>query len=259
MSTVAVWPAIPEPKIMRTHSFGPRHEATRMETSRVRKRRTYTDALELVEVLWHFTQDEFDTFKTFFEVELVNGSARFEMDHYSLEEDPPSLVTLEYTFWEGYSFNRSDNLFAVSATLELAPPEPADPPPEPDLCEIDFNSDTDGISGDSFQCYTEEDPVTETLNSGNGWDGEWNGAYNWLGVQALEPFQSYTDQDPVLAVLDKGFGWDAEGNLSGNYLGLSARDFFESYDLGSITGPLLTGGLLFAPDSNIATNIEPPP
>lgn len=254
MSTTAVWPDIPVPLVVRAHSFNPRDERTRMESARTRKRRLFTDALELVDVTWHFTYDQFETFKGFFEDDLEHGSNRFEMSHYSLEESVPGVVTEEYTFWENYTWSRSDNLFAVTATLEVAPPEPDDPLPEPDLCELSFDSSSLGEAGDSFDCYLTEDPVTTSLNSGNGWDAAWHGAYNFLGVQALEPFTKYSVQDPVSVSLNKGFGWTDAAHIERNFLGLSAYEDFESYTEGIITGADMTGGDLWDGFADIEEN-----
>lgn len=83
-----------------------------MESGRIRKRRLCADPYEAWEVQWNFTEDQFDDFKAFFDTTLVNGSLSFAIDFFGIDR--------EVVFVGGqYSFVRADNLFSVSATLEV--------------------------------------------------------------------------------------------------------------------------------------------
>lgn len=85
-----------------------------MESGRVRNRRVYLEPMEHLEVQWNFTEDEFSTFKVFFDQTISNGSRSFMMEVFGEET--------EMAFAEGnYSFSRSDNLVSVVATLEYLP------------------------------------------------------------------------------------------------------------------------------------------
>jgi hypothetical protein len=133
----------------RQHQVDPRSAPVLMESGRMRRRRTFLDPLELIAVSWNFTEDQFEAFKTFFEIDLQNGSEHFEL---ITPDFPPAgfvfrTVTRVLAFWEcNYAFTRSDNLFSVTATLEVVseftsdanPPEPEIPLPDP---EITYPSD----------------------------------------------------------------------------------------------------------------------
>jgi len=89
---------------------------TVMETERVRSRRTLLEPVKSLDVVWALTRDQFDTFKTFFADELVNGSLSFVIEIFGEDQEMAFLDSR-------YTFARSDNLFMVSATLEYASTE----------------------------------------------------------------------------------------------------------------------------------------
>lgn len=112
-SDTALWPdTLPVPLATPRARMAPRGERMEMETGRVRKRRTVEEALEVWEVQWNFTEDQFAGFKDFFEQTLENGSLPFLIE---LFDDVKGMA-----FADGkYAFDRSDNLVMVSAVLEL--------------------------------------------------------------------------------------------------------------------------------------------
>ena len=87
----------------------------------MRVRRQYTGSVETIRVGWHFTYDEFETFKSFYEVSLENGSYDFTMVTYEPSTTPFKIkeVTRDLGFLSPYEFSSSDNLYVVSAELEI--------------------------------------------------------------------------------------------------------------------------------------------
>jgi len=117
-SAVIEWPdSLPTPLIGRGHTVGSRSDIVMMESGRRRVRRMHDTPIEFIEATWNFTEDQFDTFKTWFENTLENGSLPF----YMITTDPPSYrLNWELAFKDGnYEFDRSDNLFSVKAVLEV--------------------------------------------------------------------------------------------------------------------------------------------
>jgi len=168
-SIFVVWPnSLPVPLIGRTHKILPRSDAVQMESNRVRFRRTYHEAEEILDVTWNFTRDQYNEFRNFFIEELNQGVYRFQMMTAEMA-DPPALyhqVTRVLSFLTGnYSVSGSDNLITVSASLEvdseevviINPPEPPvvdhpfDPPPVvtyPDpVCKDEIQVDLPTVAG----------------------------------------------------------------------------------------------------------------
>lgn len=123
----------------------------------MRHRRTFTAPLELIDVTWNFTLDEFEVFKAFFEEDLVNGSLLFEMttpDFAPVHMD--RSVTRMLGFWgANYGFNRSDNLFTVTAILEIASEYHEDtnePEPPSDLPELEVTYPPNPNNPDGPSC-----------------------------------------------------------------------------------------------------------
>lgn len=120
---VVSWPeGVPTPLIERRHLTEPRSEITRMESTRPRVRRVETEGLELMEVVWNMTEDQYDTFRTFFIEDLDQGALMFEMVTF----EPAPLAGYIYTvtrtlaFLDGnYTHSISDNLVTVNAVLEV--------------------------------------------------------------------------------------------------------------------------------------------
>lgn len=140
MSNTVEWPEdLPVPLLGRRHTLNPRSIITVMESNRKRVRRSDPEAIELLNVRWNFTRDEFDAFRTFFIEDLEQGVLPFTMVTY----DPSPTVglttqitwTLAFFGVPPYQFARSDNLFEVSATLEVdaAETEEIDNPVVPDI------------------------------------------------------------------------------------------------------------------------------
>lgn len=57
--------------------------------------------------------------------------------------------------------------------------------------------------GDSFECYPDQDPISQALDGGN-LPGEWEGTNRTLGLQWFDDFESYADENPISATLDGG-------------------------------------------------------
>jgi hypothetical protein len=126
------WPNIPVPLIDNpSYTILPRSYVTPMESKRIRIRRMQVCSIELLDVTWHFTKDEYELFEQFFNETLETGSLPFSIT--TKESDPfgSGLVEVDrnVAFWKAeYSFSRSDNLYAVTATLEIVDLTHLDPP-----------------------------------------------------------------------------------------------------------------------------------
>ncbi len=140
-SGVIVWPEdLPAPLIDRAHNLLPRSEVTVMESRRKRIRRLHQESIELIDVEWNFTIDQFDVFRTFFVDELGQGVELFLLVTFELSPDPLYYfeVSRMVAFVDGtYTFNQSDNLITVRGTLIVDEEEtiaiPYTPePPTPD-------------------------------------------------------------------------------------------------------------------------------
>lgn len=130
------WPdSIPVPMIERSHTINPRHLITGMETNRKRVRRQHDEVIEILDVTWNFTRDEYDAFRTFFIEEIEQGQDYFRLTTIELSATPGTHAEVEriVAFLDGtYQFSRSDNLFSVSAQLEVNS-ETVDDVADPDL------------------------------------------------------------------------------------------------------------------------------
>lgn len=116
------WPSdLPTPlSVGREHTFHARSETAVMETNRRRTRPIYTETVQVLDVQWNFTGDQYSDFVDFFRDGLNNGVYRFEME--TLEPSPVEgdiyEVTRYLSFLDGtYEFTRTDNLVEVRATL----------------------------------------------------------------------------------------------------------------------------------------------
>jgi len=122
-SSLPYWPdGLDTPLVDRKHQILPRSQVTRMESGRNRIRRLQLEPIEVVDVTWNFVADAYVTFRNFFINDLEHGSLFFVME--TLEPSPlpgySYLMTRSYAFLDGtYSFSESDNLFTVTATLEI--------------------------------------------------------------------------------------------------------------------------------------------
>jgi len=86
-------------------------QSTLMESGRKRIRRILTAPTERLEVNWNFAGDQYILFKAFFDGTLANGSSPF---HIEIFGESKLMAFLE----SDYSFDHSDNLFTVTASLE---------------------------------------------------------------------------------------------------------------------------------------------
>ena len=133
MAQAIIWPdEIPVPHPDHTRPLDPRSEITGMDSGRIRLRRQFSDPLELLEVTWNFTDDQFQAFESFFTSTLSNGEKAFTI---YLEESEGYDVQ----FYGSYQYHRADNHHQVTAVLEVISSPvgdipyvpPPDPPPPP--------------------------------------------------------------------------------------------------------------------------------
>jgi len=111
-SNTSVWPtALPVPMVGARVNIVTSNNRTMFETGRVRNRRNFQDPIKYVDVVWNFTEDQFSTFKSYFETELENGTLSFIIELFGTD-------TEVFFFDCSYSFSRSDNLFSVQAFLQ---------------------------------------------------------------------------------------------------------------------------------------------
>lgn len=117
MNTTIYWPAeLPAPLTAPKTSFVSRAIETEMESARRRVRRTEAGSQEFIEVSWNFTQDQYEVFRAFFNDTLRQGSNYFLLPLKGYQrwvDRAVSFVDAKYTF------SHTDNLYNVSATLEL--------------------------------------------------------------------------------------------------------------------------------------------
>lgn len=114
------WPnSLPVPLMMRTHGINSRSTTTIMETGRPRVRPEYDQPFETANYVWHFTEDQFSVFKDFLEINLANGVNNFYLSGY----EGGLLVYHVVAFMGGYNVEHSDNLYAVSAQVEIVEDE----------------------------------------------------------------------------------------------------------------------------------------
>ena len=82
--------------------------------------------------------------------------------------------------------------------------DPDSPGTGGDACALAL---TGSGAGESFDCYAVANPLTATLNRGNGWAGAWAWEPFPLGVIAFESFATYPPEDPLVQALDGGDDW----------------------------------------------------
>src|SRR5581483_4788874 len=143
------WPEnLPAPLIDRTHSITPRSTTTLMESQRPRVRRMQVEQLELMQVQWNFTEDQYRHFRDFFIGDLETGVRKFHLMTFEPAQQAHYYVVVEriVEFLDGkYQFSQEDNLFSVVSNLivdsehtSLPIPIPGDIPPKPPLPPLDI-------------------------------------------------------------------------------------------------------------------------
>ena len=122
-SDLPYWPeGLDTPLVERRHQILPRSQITEMESGRKRIRRLQLEPIEVVDVTWNFVADAYVTFRNFFINDLKHGSLFFVMETIEPSDGPSTFIrfTRSYAFLDGkYNFSQSDNLFTVSAILEV--------------------------------------------------------------------------------------------------------------------------------------------
>ena len=200
-SNAVDWPAtLPYPLVGPTRNLDARNEVHTMESGRVRVRRYYEAAVEIHDFEWAFTEDEFETFKTFFEDSLLHGEYPFVMTL----TDPDNALSeteIEMGFHEAnYQWSYTDRVYLVRAVM-LVELETITVIEEffPALCGIVIwpaVSDGEG-GGTTFECY----PLTTYNGStmppaGTGILVVYNGFSPFYAYG--EPFTSFADGVLVL-------------------------------------------------------------
>lgn len=117
---MATWP-LDLPSQNYSIIFGASASEVVFDSERVRQVSTLSDGLLLVNVNFIFTLSEYDTFKTFVDNTLTQGSGWFDID--LLTGD--SVKTHEARFVNGQYKSQyiADNAFSVSAQLECFEPD----------------------------------------------------------------------------------------------------------------------------------------
>lgn len=100
-----------------------------------------------------------------------------------------------------------------------------------DLCALNLSNG----GGDTFNCYSEQDPVIQSLGSGSRWNGAWNISTNYNQIIGQETFEFYNEGSDV-SNLNAGSGWSGAWAVQGNYGGTVFKDTFDTYD---INGPII--------------------
>lgn len=117
-SNTPIWPdALPVPLRAHQRTGDLLFVRTDFDSGRIRKRRMVEDPREYWEVVWHFTADQFEVFKAFFDEALENGANNFSIEMFGETRDVEFKDST-------YSLNHTDNLYAVSSTLMAAAPAP---------------------------------------------------------------------------------------------------------------------------------------
>jgi len=106
---------LPHPMMERALPTEPQSTVTMMETGRPRVRREFYEPRELMEVSWNFTGEQFHYFKIFYEIDLAGGTESF----YLTSNDGDDLVTREVAFLDEPELEHSDNLYRITAVLEI--------------------------------------------------------------------------------------------------------------------------------------------
>jgi len=73
----------------------------------------------MCEYNWNFTEDQFEIFKDFVEVNLAQGEHYFVLGGF----EGGQLVNRTVAFLSPYTLERTDNLFHVSAMMEVVEEE----------------------------------------------------------------------------------------------------------------------------------------
>lgn len=252
-STTSVWPEnLPVP--LRAHKKVRELlvSRTEMDSGRIRKRRIVEDPRDTLEATWNFTSDQFEGFKTFFDVNLENGQNNFLITLFGAERE---VVFRDST----YSFTHSDNLYTVNASLFI---EPLLDIPFDDFELYDDGANLGGRDGgenwapnpwvsratnlgiqcfDDFEYYT-DGADAHGLNGGVHFPSAYVSRANFTGIQVYDTMEEYTDGVQVddLSGGTRWFAYPYHDRL--NFGGLQAVDDFESYaDGADVNG--LNGGI----------------
>lgn len=154
-----------------------------MESGRPRVRAVDRECLEVMNVTWNFTGDQYKTFQDFFVNELEHGALVFELITLEHASDPTQIrqYVREVAFLDAtYTFSGSDNLFVVEAVLEIDAEEftyldnpfvPRTGPPPPPEIPYTFTStcwDTIEFIWPLLPTFQPQDDVLETAASEDG-------------------------------------------------------------------------------------------
>ena len=210
-----------------------------MESKRIRVRRKYPSFFTVFDFTWNFLEDEFETFKAFYEDDLNNGQECFVLAQLNpLESD--EFETVEYGFVEqGYSVTHSNGLYRVTAPgyIESSTVEVITETFPVGLCVVVINPEvSDGEGGGTpFECYAPGDYTTDAFTlAGTGIAAIAKGN-NGFGFQGGEKYEGFPDGALFVATPSDtsslllmyfgssdvgfaGFGLDFEGLPAGTYV-----------------------------------------
>jgi hypothetical protein len=198
-SNPVTWPtSLPFPSMSPSRTYRPRAEINRMESKRIRVRRYYPGFFTVFNFSWTFLEDEFEAFKTFFEVDLNNGQECFILAQLD-PLDSDQYETVEYGLVEqGYSVTHQNGLYRVTAVayIESSTVEVITEEFPVGLCVVVIWPDvSDGSGGGNpFECYDAGDYTVDAFTlAGTNITGIFKGD-NAFGFQnAAEPFEGFPD------------------------------------------------------------------
>lgn len=177
---------VPPPLLLHKRPVMARNAALMFESGRRRVRRQYTEALELWDVVWHLTQDKYEIFEEWFQTLLTNGEKEFILITLEASEIPGQVRQWTRTLafmTPNYAMSHSDNLFAVTVTLELLIDQsyvnidnPALPPvPAEEFSDNPLITYPDPVCRDTFTAILENLKLKTVyaMQAGNSTEGPW--------------------------------------------------------------------------------------
>ena len=170
-------------------SSAPQSDVTQMDSGRLRIRRLHDVPFTLLSAKWTFTEEQFQTFQSFFEDTLGNGVETFAIN---LGDTVHDVVFYE----SNYTFKQLRRVTEVTAVLDILT---LIPPYDYSACSMVNIAGVAG--GDTFDCYPEgelpgsllQPHYIVSLTGGTGLTGGWKYGNNPFNNMFGDDFDSYTD------------------------------------------------------------------